>query len=102
MDEFYGSTQGITEFDLIKAKEYAKGRLLLRMEDSRSVAAWTGTQELLLNKISTVEEVIQAIDSVAEEDIKRVSERVMNPEKIKTAIVGPHKSCKGIPELLKF
>ena len=102
MQEFYGITQGITEFELIKAKEYAKGRLLLRMEDSRSVAAWIGTQELLLNKISTVEEVIQEIDSVTEEDIERVSNRVISSENIKTAIVGPHRNCKGIPELLKF
>ena len=102
MHEFYGITQGITEFELIKAKEYAKGRLLLRMEDSRSVAAWMGTQELLLNKISTVEEVIQEIDSVTEEDIERVSNRVISSENIKTAIVGPHRNCKRIPELLKF
>ena len=102
MHEFYGITQGITEFELIKAKEYAKGRLLLRMEDSRSVAAWMGTQELLLNKVSTVEEVIQEIDYVTEEDIERVSNRVITSENIKTAIVGPHRNCKGIPELLKF
>ena len=29
----------------------AAGRLMLRMEDSRSVASWFGIQEMLLNEI---------------------------------------------------
>jgi len=102
IDEFRSISLGITESELIRAKEYAKGRLLLRMEDSRSVAAWAGTQEILLNNVSTVEEVIQSINAVTEDDIARVSSRVITPDNIKTAIVGPHRSDKGILELLDF
>ena len=102
IDEFRSISLGITESELIRAKEYAKGRLLLRMEDSRSVAAWAGSQEILLNNVSTVEEVIQSINAVTEDDIARVSSRVITPDNIKTAIVGPHRSDKGILELLDF
>ena len=102
IDELRSISLGITESELIRAKEYAKGRLLLRMEDSRSVAAWAGTQEILLNNVSTVEEVIQSINAVTEDDIARVSSRVITPDNIKTAIVGPHRSDKGILELLDF
>lgn len=102
MDEFHSISQGITESELVRAKEYAKGRLLLRMEDSRSVAAWIGTQELLLDKVSTIEDVIESIDAVTEVDIARVSSRVITRDNIRTAIVGPHRSDKGILELLKF
>ena len=102
IDEFRSISLGITESELIRAKEYAKGRLLLRMEDSRSVAAWAGTQEILLNNVSTVDEVIQSINAVTEDDIARVSSRVITPDNIKTAIVGPHRSDKGILELLDF
>ena len=102
IDEFRSISLGITESELIRAKEYAKGRLLLRMEDSRSVAAWAGSQEILLNNVSTVEEVIQSINAVTEDDIARVSRRVITPDNIKTAIVGPHRSDKGILELLDF
>ena len=35
--------------ELAKVKEMVKGRLLLRMEDTRSVAFWGGSQELLLD-----------------------------------------------------
>ncbi|MCK4963628.1 MAG: insulinase family protein, partial [Dehalococcoidia bacterium] len=43
--------------ELTKAKELTKGRLLLRMEDTRSVAGWMGGQELLTGQVRTVDEV---------------------------------------------
>ena len=44
------------------------------MEDTRSVAMWQGGQELLLNRVSTVDEVVSAIDGVTLEDVNRVAE----------------------------
>ena len=38
----------VPEPELTKAKELIKGRLLLRMEDSRSVAGWAGGQETVI------------------------------------------------------
>ena len=40
----------VPEAELSKAKELSKGRLLLRMEDSRSVAGWMGGQEILTGR----------------------------------------------------
>ena len=36
--------EGVPEEELRKAKELAKGRLLLRMEDTRSVSGWLGAR----------------------------------------------------------
>jgi predicted Zn-dependent peptidase len=69
-----------------------KGRLLLRMEDTRAVASWTGAQELLRNTIMTVEEVVALIDSVTTEDVHRVANRMFVRDKLKLAIVGPYRS----------
>ncbi len=41
---------GIAEAELKKAREMAKGRLLLSMENSRNVAGWHGAQEVLTGK----------------------------------------------------
>ena len=41
--------EGVTIQELQKAKEMLKGRLLLRMEDTRAVSGWHGAQELLRN-----------------------------------------------------
>src|SRR4030042_787744 len=56
--------EGIPELELSKAKELCKGRLLLRMEDTRSVAGWLGGQELLLGDILSVDQVVSIIDSI--------------------------------------
>lgn len=80
---------GIPEEELKKAKEFCKGRLVLRMEDTRSVVGWLGGQELLLGYILTVDEVVSKIDSVRVDDLVRVARELLLPEKVKLAVVGP-------------
>ncbi len=55
---------GIPEQELRKTKEYCKGRMLLRMEDTRSVSSWLGGQEFLLGNILTIEQVISKIEMI--------------------------------------
>ncbi len=88
--------------ELNKAKEFAKGRLLLRMEDTRSVAGWLGAQELLLGRITTVEDTVREIDAVTAADLTRVAERLIDPDKLRLAVVGPHRGEKTLQKLLKF
>ena len=42
-----------------KSREFIKGRLQLRIEDTRAVASWLGGQELLRNKILTFDDVVR-------------------------------------------
>ncbi|HEU0020687.1 MAG TPA: pitrilysin family protein [Dehalococcoidia bacterium] len=100
--ELHGMHLEVPLQELNKAKEYAKGRLLLRMEDSRSVAAWLGTQELLLGKIETVDEVVQQIDEITAADVARVAQRVLEEDQMRLAIVGPHRGDKLLRKLLRF
>ena len=69
MGELAGMRREVPLPELNKAKEFAKGHLLLRMEDTRSVAAWLGTQELLLGRIATVDDIVQKIDDVTADDV---------------------------------
>lgn len=75
--------------ELTKAKELTKGRLLLRMEDTRSVAGWMGAQELLTGQIRTVDEVSSIIDAITPQDLRRVAAQLLLTEKLNLAIVGP-------------
>ena len=83
---------GVPEEELHKAREYLKGRLVLRMEDSRSVAAWLGAQELLTNKVRTVKQVLSTVDSVTTDDVQRVANELLVTERLSAAIVGPFRS----------
>ena len=102
VNELHAMREEVPQQELNKSKEYAKGRLLLRMEDSRSVAAWLGTQELLLGKIALVEDVIGHIDAVTSEDVARVGQRVLNEENLRLAMVGPNRSDQALRKLLRF
>jgi predicted Zn-dependent peptidase len=102
VSELKGMHRGVPPQELAKAKEYCKGRLLLRMEDSRAVAAWLGAQELLEGQVTPVEDVVQHIDAVTPEDIARVAQRLLTEDKLNLAVVGPHRSDKPFRKLLRF
>ena len=88
--------------ELVKAKEYAKGRLLLRLEDTRAVASWLASQELLQGRVSTPDEAVQCIDAVTVSDVARVAQDLFRKDKLKLAVVGPHRSDKAFTKLLQF
>lgn len=93
-------TDGPTEEELVKARELSKGRLMLRMEDTRSVGGWIGAQELLLGKVRSVEEAIAEMDSVTIDDLQRVAREYIVPSKIRLAVVGPYRTDKRFAPLL--
>ncbi|HEX6031176.1 MAG TPA: pitrilysin family protein [Tepidiformaceae bacterium] len=75
--------------ELEKGKQMARGRIQLRMEDTRSVAGWLGSQELLLGEILGVDEVVERLDAVTRDDILRVGNALLKPEMATLAAVGP-------------
>ena len=93
--------QEVSPQELAKAKEYAKGRLLLRLEDSRAVASWLASHELLQGKVSTPDEAVQCIDAVTASDVARVAQNLFGREKLRLAVVGPHRSDKSFLKLLQ-
>jgi predicted Zn-dependent peptidase len=80
---------GIPEPELRKTKEYCKGRMLLRMEDTRSVSSWLGGQEFLLGHILSIEQVIARIEAIGAGDIMRVARDLFLSQKLNLAVVGP-------------
>ncbi|MCJ7523468.1 MAG: insulinase family protein [Dehalococcoidia bacterium] len=92
----------VSESELIKAKELGKGRLMLRMEDTRSVAGWIGGQELLMNQIRTVDEVVSMLDDVNSNDLRRVARELFREDKLRLAVVAPRPEEDRLEKLLKF
>jgi predicted Zn-dependent peptidase len=92
--------QGIPEAELRKAKELTKGRLLLRMEDTRSVSGWVGVQELLTGEVRSVDEVVEQVEAVTTDDLQRVATALFRTDALNVAIVGPYRSPKRFQPLL--
>jgi predicted Zn-dependent peptidase len=92
----------VSESELTKAKELSKGRLLLRMEDSRNVASWAGGQEVLTNKVLDIDQVLSIIDAVTPEEIAEVAQELIVEDQLRLAVVGPAKDGDELKGLLKL
>jgi len=99
LKQLSGLKEPVRQEELTKAKELSKGRLALRMEDSRSVAGWTGGQETLNGYILTVDDVIEKIDVVTAEDLAKLASDLFAGDKLRLSVVGPVKE-KGLTDLL--
>ena len=92
----------VPEVELSKAKELAKGRLLLRMEDSRNVAGWMGGQETLTGRILSVDQVITIIDAITADEIRKLAQKMMLASRLRLAVVGPVSKDEALGGLLKL
>ena len=91
---------GPTTEELTKARELSKGRLMLRMEDTRNVSGWIGGQEMLMGSVRSIEEAVAEMDAVTLEDLQRVAHEIIDPAKLHLAVVGPYRSDKRFATLL--
>ncbi|HLF70702.1 MAG TPA: pitrilysin family protein [Dehalococcoidia bacterium] len=98
--EFNRLRHGVPDEELHKAKELAKGRMLLRMEDTRAVSGWLGGQEILSGKIQSPDEVVAKLEAVTAADLTRVIDDLLRPHQLNLAVVGPHRSEQRFRPLL--
>jgi predicted Zn-dependent peptidase len=92
--------EDVPEQELTKVREMGKGRLMLRMEDTRHVSGWVGGQELLTGEIKTVDEVVSITDAITCDDVRRVAQRLFHPDGLSLAIVGPVSDDERLRKLL--
>ena len=81
--------EGIPDDEVTRAKDFWKGRMELRLEETRSLASWLGSQELLLNRIYSLEEVVAQIDAVTHDDLLRVAAASFVRARLNLAVIGP-------------
>ena len=93
---------GVPEDELQRTKELRKGRLLMGLEDSRSVASWIGSQELTYGEIKTPEEVMEKIDAVTAREVQTLADELFQTKKLSLALIGPFSddaALRGLMEL---
>lgn len=92
--------EGVPEEELERAKRRMGGRLLLRMEDSRAVAAWAGSQEAKLGEVVGVDEVVGLIGAVTPDDVEQMAKRLVAAEKLSMAVVGPVRGRRRLEQAM--
>jgi|SRR3989344_4724762 len=91
----------VTGEELKRAKENIKGSTILRLEDASAYLGYLQAQDLLQNKIETLEEKLAKIQSVSRTDIQRLAKRLINWRLSNLALIGPFKSTAPFYKLLK-
>ena len=102
VDELVKIRKGITEEELHDARELAKGRLILSVEESRAVANDLASQELLRGKIESLDDRIKSLDNVTLEDVQSIAEYVVNSNKLAMSVVGPTNAENQYEQILDF
>jgi len=92
----------VPESELSKAKELSKGRLLLGMEDGRNVAGWVGGQEILTERILSVDQVVSIIDAITADELKQLAQELLVGSRLRLAVVGHVAEDEPLEELLKL
>jgi predicted Zn-dependent peptidase len=73
-----------------------KGRIELRLEDTRGVAGWLAGQEMFYDRIRTVEEICDIVDGVGPADLQRVARQYLRPELAFVSAIGPRGSVADL------
>jgi predicted Zn-dependent peptidase len=92
----------VDEKELRKAKEFMKGKIILRLEDSEEYAHMMGKQALLYKDVRSVDEILKKIDAVSAADVKRIAQQLFAEEKVKLAMIGPYENEDHFASLLKY
>ncbi len=88
--------------ELENSKTLRKGRLLMGLEDSRSVASWIGSQEATYGEIKTPEEIMELIDAVSIEDVQAVASELLRTDRLSMTLIGPYEDPSAFDSLLQF
>jgi predicted Zn-dependent peptidase len=83
--------EAVKPAELTKAREFYKGRLLLQMESTNSVATWYGGQEALMGRIEDLDQTMAEIDTVTASDLTRVAQALFS-QNVQLAVIGPFRS----------
>lgn len=86
--------------ELKRAKEFFKMQFSLAMEDTMERMLWLGEHLTLLNKLPDKNKIIEKVESVSSEDLKRVAKNVFTDRGVNLALIGPVND-KGKKELEK-
>ena len=101
INELDRATRDITQSELERARELSKGRMLLRLEDTRSISSWLGGQEITFGRIETPEEAVEELDAITVDDVQRVARRIFDPERYRLTVVGPYRSDRRFRKIIE-
>jgi predicted Zn-dependent peptidase len=82
------SPESITQEELQKAKDYVRGKMILRLEDPLALGTFLGIQLLLEDRVRTLDQVLKIIDGITLDQVLQVAKSIFQSNNLKLAGLG--------------
>jgi predicted Zn-dependent peptidase len=86
--------------ELEKARGYAKGRFVLRLESPQGTIQYGLRREILEGEIEEPDDLLRELDAVTVEDVQRVARDLLDDRRLYLALVGPFDDPERFQKLL--
>lgn len=91
----------IEQKELRKAKDYLRGKLVLRLEESLDQAMFFGSQWLLEDELRTVGQIIKEVEKVTVEEIQEAAKKIFLRDGFYLSVVGKEIDTGKIEKILR-
>jgi predicted Zn-dependent peptidase len=82
-------TDGISEDELVRAKEHVKGRMVLSSESTAARMGRIGKAVLFDTPLLTLDELLEKVDAVTLGDVAELGQELYAPESLSAAAIAP-------------
>ena len=87
-------SEEVEENELNRAKQHITGQLVLGLENTSHRMMRLGKSELAQGKIYSVNELIDKVNKVSADDVKRVATRLLDNDVLNLSVIGPFTTDK--------
>jgi len=92
----------VSDAELDKARAYVSGRLELRLEDTRHMCSWLGSQEALHDRVLTPDEALDALAGVSAEQVQDLAGRLIRDEALSLSVISPRVGERTLERALRL
>jgi len=96
------ASEPIEPDELEKARNFAKGRLVLSLEDPKGMIMFGLRNEVLEGKLREPDDVLAGLDAVTIEDVQRVASDIVREDRLNFALIGPFDDPDRFQKLLSL
>jgi predicted Zn-dependent peptidase len=90
----------VPDTELQKARAYVSGRMELRLEETRHMCSWLGSQEALHDRVLTLDEALDALNAVTADQVQELAQRLIRDELLSLAVISPRAGTRALEQAL--
>jgi predicted Zn-dependent peptidase len=90
----------VGEEEMTKVRDYSVGSFRLSLETPMALGQRGGELLLTMDEIEPIESVVEKLRAITADDVMRVARRIVQPDKLVLAVVGPDVEHEELAELL--